>query len=424
MSNEIMCVIEASPARVLRNLVVRNTSNKKIVLNIALLDRKRVIILPKGEYQFSTDSVGGSFDLQDDYKISISNNNLIGEVLVQRSPVRAFRQRNIFITNNILNKRAEYYLTIRDYKLLSLPLSAYRAEINGVNIPLILNSADNRIISENPIPLHESRFRAGASYDVTFTVNGDAAKIPPLRFQVIDPPPTINITNLWRGRPLQYAEVEYFKYDGTRTGLFELTHNVYMDVSQRAGLLSKGPNGERYIYTGSDGKIVIYNEDIHYGDKIALAVSGYVDYDPSRINQLTWYIYPLTVEERNLNPNITWNIPSKGGKRAFSAYSRVSRTWNEMEMENDYYVSLYYRPGVRSTMVSRRVVLNDPGFIRIPPTPHREINGNILLAWFDFDNICIATQINYLIRLESSRGNFSMNNITFENSSQPELELE
>jgi len=94
--------------------------------------------------------------------------------------------------------------------------------------------------------------------------------------------------------------------------------------------------------------------------------------------------------------------------------------WSSVEGEGDYRVSLYFRPGVRSTIVSRHEVLNNAAYTRVQ-TPHRQIDGDTLTAWFDLENVSVATQINYLIRLESSRGNFSMINITYERSSRPEL---
>ena len=419
IDNEIMCIIEASQNRVLRNLMIRDVSNNRIIFSLPSLDKKRIIILHQGEYSISADGVRGA-NFKEDCRIIITGNAFSIESLRQPRPSApiAFRRGNNYVTdnNNLIARRASYYLTILDMENLLLPAAAYSAEINGGigSIPLKNTKESNqRIVSENPVT-----FERGNSFIVTVTVNTNPVRTFELPFRVIDPPPEITINNLWRGSPLQFAEMEYFRLGENETLADSLPDNVYMDRSRRDGLLSAGPNGEPYVSTENDGKIVI--DSVPHGGRVAVAVSGYPDYDPEGNNQLTWYIKTIRIDENNPIMTETWNIPSKGGRRAFRAFARESSAWNDVVTEDDYHVSLYYQAGVRSTIISRREVLSDSTFTRVR-TPHREINNDMLLAWFDLDNVSIATQLNYLIRLDSPQGNFSMTSVTFERSPRPEL---
>ena len=263
IDNEVICIIEVTQNRVLGNLMIRDITSNRIVLSLPSLDKRRIIILPLGEYEISADGIRGTVDLQEDSRIVVSGNNFRREPLRQPQPSAtiAFRRGNNYVTdNNNIIAGSQYHLTILDIENLLLPTTAYKMEIDGIgSIPLrSAKESNQRIISENPII-----FERIGNYKVTVTSSSGTFEFP---FRVIEIPPIITINNLWRERPLQFAEMEYFVIDINEriNGIlindnvtYTFNDNTYMDRSRRAGLLSSGPNGEPYISTESYGRIVI-----------------------------------------------------------------------------------------------------------------------------------------------------------------------
>ena len=118
-------------------------------------------------------------------------------------------------------------------------------------------------------------------------------------------------------------------------------------------------------------------------------------------------------------------IPSKGEARKFAAdaSSNVRLLLNDIDEEGAYSVWLYYKPGVQSTIMPAREVIRDNSFTRIRARS-RNINDDRVQAWVNLDNVSLATQINYILRIESSVGNLIMDHITFEMNTRPELHNE
>jgi len=430
VDNEVMCIVESSSKKILSNFTVYDIANNRIVTSLPSLDQKRIFVFNKGEYKISADGISGTLDLQEDCKIIASGSLFKKEALKQPASI-LFRRNNNFLTTNEIIERREYYLAIYDLDNLSLPASAYKAEIDGIgNIPLNIVKDNNRIISEKPLPAFAVR---KDPYVVTVSVSGGTPK--KLSFYVREYRFDITVKNLWRGKPLQFGEMEYFRSPSNvnitsllhkeQDGYLYINDNIYMDISRRAGVESKGPNGETYISTGSSG--IIELKDVKQGEQIVLALSGYPYIDPDGKNQLHWYIQILNPTENKLNMDVTWNIPSKGEKRTFQAYANQDSTWDDvindiMDGDKNCEVILYYQAGLRSSKISKREAISS--FTPVS-TFQREINDEkLLISWFNLGNICVATQLNYLIKLDSPHGTYIMGNVTYESSSRPQLELE
>ena len=433
MEDQVMVLIQNFPSGGYRNLIIRNIDDedkKMIVLRQAEVNKRRIVILPKGNYEFSADNVSDNekFDLQEDCIIRFESNKFKQLELNIPSDIDI-----IFLNNNknIIKQPVDdvpFLLSILNMEILDeTPIEKYTVKIGDVEIKLNNVWEENyRIISEEVIRLpYQER-----PYNLTVTVNG---KSDSFQFYVIPIPiPLLTVTNIWKDRPIQFAEMEYFivsrdALSANDRSILErrgyLEDDEYNNIANKFGRLSKGSNDEPYVYTNDRGIIEI--QDVNRNDLLVLALSGYPNYDPEIRQDLKWYtqIIPIMRDEISVvwpyddDPRGTRGLPSKGEDRRFVVEkgSIPDSIWEDMDRNYDYSVWLYYKPGERTDTISRFSVLDDWSYERIP-LPSVRIVGNRLIAAGDLSSLCLATQINYLIQVERSTGSFIMDNITYEHS--------
>jgi hypothetical protein len=183
--------------------------------NIAEVKQKRLVILPPGDYDFSAEGVRtATIPIDDDCSVTIVSSRFMAEPFSQIT----FYDGSNYYASRVVEGRA-YWLTILNIE--NLQPSAYTAEISGKgNIPLASGLSGNRVISAARIP----PFTAG-KYTVTGAVNGDASKIEPKEFTVVD--------NDTEGPVLDKSGRYYYRSGGvTRPFTFVLTDPSGIDINK------------------------------------------------------------------------------------------------------------------------------------------------------------------------------------------------
>jgi hypothetical protein len=212
--SELM-VLLIPPQNGLKNFLIQDNASRRIMASIAEVKQKRLLILPPGDYDLSAEGVRiATLSIDDDCSVTIVSNRFVAESFSQI----AFYDESNYYASRIVEGRS-YWLTILNIE--NVPPSTYTAEIAGKgNILLASRLSGNRVISAARI----SPFTAG-KYTVTGAVNGDASKIEPKEFTVID--------NDTAGPVLDKGGRYYYRSGGvTRPFTFVLTDPSGIDISK------------------------------------------------------------------------------------------------------------------------------------------------------------------------------------------------
>jgi hypothetical protein len=212
--SELM-VLLVPPQNGLRNFLILDNASRRIMANIAEVKQKRLVILPPGDYDFSAEDVRtATLPIDDDCSVTIVSNRFVAEPFSQIT----FYDGSNYYASRIVEGRS-YWLTILNIE--NVQPSAYTAEITGKgNIPLAPGLSGNRVISAARIP----PFTAGR-YTVTGAVNGDASKIEPKEFTVVD--------NDTEGPVLDKIGKHYYRPSGvTKPFTFVLTDPSGIDINK------------------------------------------------------------------------------------------------------------------------------------------------------------------------------------------------
>ena len=422
LSNEFMGIVSPPNNGSLRNFTITDDAGRS-VLDIPELSKNKIIVLPKGKYEFSADNVAESkvFDLTEDCKIVSTARTFTQNPLV-KPPAISFRGSRWDMLGP-LTEGASYYLTILDLDNMNEPADSYTATIRGVgNIPLNVNKDNNRIVSRNA-----HSFSRG-TYDVTVSVNGDSSRFASFRFEVRPRPPiTLTINNTWGGRPLQYANITVYRVPASVVspravmprsddGSGALSFNSF-DYANNRHIIRSGGNDRFNI--GSNGTIVL--PGIYENDRIILVAMGVRAADNVYTNTFT--VNSAMYNRRDTT--VSWqSIPSKGRNFAVSV-PLERRSADALRSANNIDPSFYYRLGNPATIPSQ-TVLGGNGFNRARVNDFRrettDRNGVLeytILYNVDLSDISIVSHFNYLASLDTDVGAFVMNNTSDETSVVP-----
>jgi hypothetical protein len=413
IENEFFGII-VPPKDGYKNLLVRDADGR-VVLSLPQLNRKRIIILPKGSYEFSAANTNNAvLDLMDDCRIIIANRTFKAEPILP-PPAIAFRSGNAWDLTEI-TQDGSYHLTILDLDDLGLSPGAYKAAISKGGVVLYRDISfsgkeNNRVLSDQTFSFSEF-----GVYNVSVTVSGSTNKIKPSAFTVreliFDP---LVIKNIWNKKPLQYAKVQSFKILGAAEKDIngELTPQEYRNTAARLAdaqsrILFQG-NIEGN--TGANGIIEIPN--VRGNERIVIAMMNTMSKDK---------IYVRTIRARQKTEELDWKIPSKEEDRPFivKIRGRDGGTWAGVE-EDAIEVSMYYKPDIPATNISRQDVLDRNTFEKINTFRKEKLSDDEFRAYFDLRDLCIATNINWLLELETNKGPFYMLNVVDEITDKPYL---
>jgi hypothetical protein len=212
--SELMILL-VPPQNGLINFLIQDNASRRIIANIAEVKQKRLVILPPGDYDFSAEGMStATIPIDDDCSVTIVSNRFVAESFSQIT----FYDGSNYYASRIVEGR-QYWLTVLNIE--NLQPSAYTMEITGKgNIPLASKLSGNRIISAAKIP----SFTAG-KYTVTGAVNGDASKIEPKEFTVVD--------NDIAGPVLNKSGKYYYRSSGvTKPLTFVLTDPSGIDIKK------------------------------------------------------------------------------------------------------------------------------------------------------------------------------------------------
>jgi hypothetical protein len=393
-------------------MVVRDAGSQRIVLSLPRVSDKRIIILPRGSYEFSADNAAKTvLDLQNDCRIVFSGRAFKGEAL-KEPPVIAFRRSPQGVNSSIpLIEGVPYFLAVLDMDDLNnrLPIGSYTAAISGKgNVELNGVKENNYIISKSAYTFVRGSY--------TVTVTGSAAQINPFRFRVEPRPPfTLTITNIWNGKPLQFADIAGYKSNARLNPVLPRNDNgkspisyTSFDYSNRGAVLR--PAGESN--TGADGKISF--PGISHDDRVVLVVMGVNPADDV-------YTHTIIADEGRRNLTVSWDrIPAKG--RNFQIEAPVDRnSFNSWDRIDNFSVSFLYKPGTPATIPIQTVLNGNSGFNEIKGISYRRETENSITCFVDLQNISKVSQFNYLITVKDvSLGTFAMNNTSAEISRVPQ----
>lgn len=212
--SELM-VLLIPPQNGLKNFLIQDGASRRIMASIAEVKQKRLVILPPGDYDFSSEGVRiTTLSIDDDCSVTIVSSRFVAEPFSQI----AFYDGSNYYASRIVEGRS-YWLTILNIE--NAQPSAYTAEITGKgNIALASRLSGSRVISAARI----SSFTAG-KYTVTGAINGDASKIEPMEFTVVD--------NDTAGPVLDKSGGYYYRSSGvTRPFTFTLTDPSGIDIGK------------------------------------------------------------------------------------------------------------------------------------------------------------------------------------------------
>jgi hypothetical protein len=409
------CVVVIVPPRAgIKNLTLINTTTGRIVFNLPELIRNRIIMIPKGDYEFSAMGIKKEvFKFGDDCKIT-SDGKTFTQSALKVPPAIAFYNGQIWNMESPIREDAAYYLTILDLDNLDMLVSAYTMKITGnglnLNIPLDAVRKNNRVISEKTYA-----FKQG-NYKVTVSVNGNSKQIPDFSFTVAPKPATPRtVNNQWGGSPLKYATIQAFKttapISSPRMSQMDYSNFAY---ANEANCILIG--GRIRGNTGDDGQFVI--PGIRGGDRLVFAILGISTNDEVSLIART--------ADDSPNINLVWpksTLPDKGEYRGFTAEvepGAIDR-WERIESAGNYRVSMYYHLGPPAN-IARNIVLSGSDFQEIS-TESAKFDGNRITCFFNLSDLCKATNINYLLKVESdTAGIFMMRNTAAEGAQQSTLE--
>jgi hypothetical protein len=412
VSGECVAVL-VPPKAGIKNLRIKNSATGKIVFNSPELTRNRMIVLPGGDYEFSAAGIkNAAIKLGDDCKIT-SDGKTFTQSALKAPPAVAFYNGQTWNIGSPIREDAAYYLTILDLDSLDTPVPAYTMKVSGkglnLDIPLAATRKNNRIISETT-----HAFKQG-NYKVTVSVNGNSKQIPEFNFTVAPKPPfTLTVNNQWGGSPLQYATIQVFKtvapISSSRMSQRDYDNFAYDNTAIAIG-------DSLFGNTGDKGQIVL--PGIRDGERLVFAILGISGSD--EVGLMT-----RTADERWKTIQLVWpksTVPGKGEYREFIAEvepGAIDR-WERIRSTGNYRVSMYYHPGPPAN-IARNIVLNSGDFQKIS-TESSRFDGSRIICFFNLSHLCKATNINYLIRVESdTEGVFMMRNTAAEGAQPPILE--
>jgi hypothetical protein len=396
LSNEFIGIVSPPRNRTLKNFtILTDNTEKRVVLFSSELSQNRIIVLPKGKYEFRADGIQGkAFDLSDDCKI-VSNGRTFTQEPLPPPPTISFRGSRWDMLGP-LAEGTSYYLTILDLDNLNEPAGSYKATISGKgDIPLSVNKENNRIISESPYS-----FTRG-----TYTVNVSLHNTPlssPRTFRVDPRPPfTLTINNTWQGRKLKYANIIAYKAMASTVspgavisrGDYTAFHYPYSN---------RNNSNVFETNTGSTGRLTV--REVNDGDRIILVAMGVKTGDDDV------YTYTIQSADRSRQEmTVSWqSIPSKG--RNFVVNVPVhSSAQNSWELIDNFSVSFYYQLGDKP--VPSQIALGGNGFTRINGIHYSRETDNSIMGIVDLSSVSMVSHINYLLRVDDEKwGAFYSNN--------------
>jgi hypothetical protein len=220
-----------------------------------------------------------------------------------------------------------------------------------------------------------------------------------------DPGYTQRFSLLWNNKPLQYASIQYFIFDGyVQSRMTRDQYNTFRNNNSRYLL-----NGNNILNTAETGQITI--NGLHDRDQILFAVG---------VNLNEVYTKKITVYRNNSAVSVYFtggDIPAKKLDR-FNIYALDRTTLDSLSRADQLNIYLYYQPGAdreipRSTFLNgkpERVLLT--GFTNLIARGDStiEISGVEL-------PLSKVTNANYLIEIEAGNsGKFVTNNSILESS--------
>jgi hypothetical protein len=413
VENKFMGILAALPQGGYKNLIVRDVADGRIVLSIPQLNKKRIIMLPKGSYEFSADNAEkATLKLDDDCIINYAGRTFKTEAF-DKPPVIAFRSgQQGWDRRSPLTEGIQYYLTIFDIDNLSGLPSAYSAAITGKgNITLSSNKENNRIISGSGISFTQGKYTVTATGSSLGTIN--------YNFEVIPQPPfDLEINSKWNGKNLEFADMVAYKSSAFLPDVIPRnddgsgkTSFTSFDYANTANVIRV--NGNRFLDTNDRGRIVI--PKVYNDDGIILFVLG------TDNNDEYVFTYSFTARRSENPKSVSWDkIPAKG--KDFSIDVPVDKnSLASWDLINNFSVSFFYKLGKPATIPSQTVLSGNSGFIEIKNIRYRRQTDDTITCFVDLPNISKVSHLNYLIRVEDAdQGVFIMNNTSNENSQAPQ----
>jgi hypothetical protein len=412
VENEFMGILATFPQGGYKNLVIRDASDGRIVLGLPQLNKKRIIMLPKGSYEFSADNAVKAILVLDDDCIINYTSRTFNIKSFDKPPAIAFRSgQQGWDRRSPLTEGNQYYLTILDLDNLDGLSSAYNAEIIGKgNVTLSSNKENNRIISDSGMAFTRGTYTVTVSGGSLGTINYNF-KVEPL------PPFDLAINNKWNGKNLEYADIVAYKSSDSLPAVIPRNDDgsgkisfTAFDYANTANVIRI--NEERFLSTGETGKIIFpkVNDD----DRIILFVLGVNNNDDV-------YTYSFT-SKRNENPKtISWDkIPTKG-KNFYIEIPVDKNSLQDWDGIDNFSVSFFYKLGKPATIPNQMALSGNGGFIEIKNIGYRRQTDDSITCFVDLPNVSKASHFNYLVRVQDAvEGIFIMNNTSDENSQVPQ----
>jgi len=435
-NNEIMVLLKYSstPRGGFVNMSITNADSGRVVFSRSNVNQNRIVVLEKGRYIFKAENANTSaaLNLQEDCKVEYANNAFAASSLTPPQAVR-FRSGNNDYFSSLVDGE-QYYLAILDIDDLNgsrYEPGDYVVRISGISAPIPMKTVreNNYIVSERA---YSFRFLDSSSISVNVSVNGDTTRIPARRFNIIQRQPfMLTISNRWNNSFLPFAEM-YFYLINTNDNFDAVMDDIRFNYIKDNYRRISAPDN----FTDADGRIQVR---VTHNDKLLIAVGGYPNYDYTKssiINQKIWYTQTITVSDynRNVPLNVIWpydpdmngknGIPSKSAYRQFFATRRDRGVqededyWQNIKNDRYWNVFLYYSPGKPINNRSFDDALNDPAIMKDNEgaVGGNQMIDNYILAWFNLNNVCLVTNINYFLEVTSSFGEFYTDRVTSDNT--------
>jgi hypothetical protein len=410
LATEAFIIIQPPAKGSFEKLQISDNTSGNILFEGQNITTKRIVVIPTGEYTVARydgkNTIKNKITIKEQPGVlTLSGSNIVFNE-IKDPPAIAFMRGDRWDLTTI-TEGTSYYLTLFDKDNLdTLPVGAYNnVHISGPginkDIELAAATQNTRYISADALTF------AQGTLTVTANLQGNTKT---QRITVVPKPPfVLTVTNTWNGRPLQYANVQFFRSTAKLAPQITKTEFDTFTYNNRNNTVFI--NGGEVASSGSEGKITL--RELHDKDSLLVFIKGVMPNDPI-------YVKSIVVDENNPNMRLSWdNIPSKGRNFDFEAsidYS-ASNSWARID---NFTVSFYYKAGSPAT-IRKQTVLSDSGWTVINANFRRE-GDNRITVFADLDRICKVSHFNYLLVVNDEyEGKFSMANTADEISIQPVL---
>jgi hypothetical protein len=220
-----------------------------------------------------------------------------------------------------------------------------------------------------------------------------------------DPGGTQIFDLLWNNRPLQYAGIQYFIFDGyAQPRMTKDQYNTFRNNNSRH-LLS----GNSILNTGGTGSVSI--NGLHDGDQVLFAVG---------VNLDEVYTKKVSVYRNNSAASVYFtgsDIPAKKLDR-FNLYAMDRITIDSLSTAGRLDIYLYYQPGVDREAPRNVFLSGGPEKVLLTGFTNLVARGESTIEISSVElPISQVTNANYLIEIDAgSSGKFVTNNSILESS--------